>query len=56
MAVEVTINGQDFSRSTVFFRYYDPSAWRLLKFTPRGGPLAGNTTVRLDADKLQPLR
>ena len=51
----MTINGQDFSRSAVFFRYYDPSAWRLLKFTPRGGPLAGNTTVRLDADKLQPL-
>ena len=53
--VEVTVNGQQFSKSSVTFRYYDPSAWRLLKFTPRGGPLTGNTSMTLDSDKLESL-
>lgn len=53
--VEVTVNGQDYTRNGLTFRYYDPAAWRLEWFSPRGGPLTGNTTLRLRAKRLQML-
>ena len=55
VTLEVTINGQDFSRTGRSFRYYDPAAWRVRSFAPRGGPLTGNTSMRLDTELLQPL-
>jgi hypothetical protein len=55
VTVEVTINGQDFSHSGQRFRYYDPAAWRILSFAPRGGPLTGNTSIVVTSERLESL-
>ena len=55
VTVEVTINGQDYTRTGLTFRYYDPAAWRLNWFWPLGGPLMGNTSMRLRTDRLERL-
>ena len=55
MTVEVTVNGQDFTSSSRTFRYYDPTEWRVRSFAPLGGPLSGNTSMRLVHSLVQSL-
>ena len=55
VTVEVTLNGHDYSSTGRTFRYYDPSAWRVLSFAPLGGPLSGNTSMRIAGERLEPL-
>ena len=53
--VEVSINRQDFTASESTYRYYDPDAWRMVAFTPLGGPLIGNTTLHIQSTWLTSL-
>ena len=55
VTVEVSLNGQDFSDSGVVFSFYDESWWRLRSFSPRGGPLAGNTSVAIESSYVRAL-
>ena len=50
IAVEVSLNGQDFTSSGLHkFTYYDAAAWRAPSTTaPRGGPTEGGTAVRVE--------
>jgi hypothetical protein len=55
VSVEVTVNGQDYTTSGRSFRYYDPSSWRAESFAPLGGPLTGNTSMRIASRLVEPL-
>ncbi len=45
VVVEVTTNAFDYTDGGLTFRYYDDTVWQLHRIAPRGGPLAGNTSL-----------
>lgn len=53
--VEVTVNAQDYTDGGKIFRYYDAGVWRLHGFHPKGGPLAGNSSMAIHGMRFQDL-
>ena len=46
-AVQVTLNGQDYTSSSAMFHFFDKTLVHVSELVPPGGPLAGGTEVTL---------